>query len=60
MCVCAWLMTLTHEIEVALPPEAVSEEPDELVQLHATVSDRRHGDQRAHVSVHLLIHQPEG
>lgn len=30
------------------------------MQLHSTVDDRRHGNQGAHVGVHLLVHQPEG
>lgn len=30
------------------------------MQLQATVDDWCHGDQGAHVGVHLLVHQPEG
>ena len=31
-----------------------------MLQLDAPVDDARHGDQGAHVGVHLLVHQPEG
>lgn len=51
---------LTYEVEVAFTAQAVSEEADHLVQLQAAVDDRRHGNQGAHVGVHLLVHQPEG
>ena len=36
------------------------EEADHLVQLDASVDDGGHGDQGAHVGVHLLVHEPEG
>lgn len=51
---------LTYEIEVAFSAQAVSEEADHLVQLQAAVDDCSHGNQGAHVGVHLLVHQPEG
>lgn len=38
----------------------MSDEADHLMQLHATVYDGCHGDQGAHIGVHLLVHQPEG
>lgn len=51
---------LTYEVEVAFSTQAMSEEADHLMQLYAAVDDGCHGNQGAHVGVHLLVHQPEG
>ena len=51
---------LTNEVEIALSPQAHCDQPDHLVEGHASVDDevgRGHG---RHVGVHLLVHQPEG
>lgn len=51
---------LTHEVKVAFSTQTVSEKANHFVQLHAAVDDGCHGNQGAHVGVHLLVHQPEG
>ena len=38
----------------------MGEEANHLVQLDSTVDNVRHGNQGAHVGVHLFVHQPEG
>ena len=52
---------VAHKVEVALAAEARRDEADELVQRDAAVDDwvARHLE-RAHVPVHLLVHQPAG
>ncbi len=51
---------VAHEVEVPVPPERHRERPDHLVQGDPARGDRRVGRQRAHVVVHLLVHEPEG
>lgn len=51
---------LTDEVEVAFSAQAVSEESNHLMKLHAAVDDRCHRCHGTHIGVHLLVHQPEG
>ncbi len=50
---------LTHEVEISFSAESVRDEADHLVERKASVDDKVRMTRRAHVRVHLLVHEPE-
>lgn len=54
------LSSLTHEVQIALSSECMSNETNHFMKLYAAVDDGRQRHQHAHVCVHLCIHQAEG
>lgn len=54
------LSSLTHEVQIALSSECMSNETNHFMKLYAAVDDGCQRHQHAHVCVHLCIHQAEG
>lgn len=54
------LRLLTHEVQIALSSECVSNETNHFMKLYPTINNWRQRHEHTHVCVHLCIHQAKG